>query len=352
MNLLKKLMDNATQMGGGTLILVPNTEPRIRTLDGWVPVLDSRWDAGMVKEVLWSVLTEPQRTELSEFGQVMGSLCLADGKNISIHAYKHKLGFAGTIREIQFGVNEMAKTQISPVLFEQIIKSSGLFIISGPSGSGKSTTLAHLVEKVNLEKASNIVLFETTVTSIHRPKKSIITQLEKGLRPLESKDWMNFQEADVVGIEVELSTEVLQGALSLCESGKTVILTVMIDSLHSLINKISIEAEGNQRLFLLDRLASQLRVFINQRLMKGLSSDLILAQEIILFNESLRSTLKKGDLINLFKLVSETGEKVGMKTLNQSLLQLSVRRKIDLKTAYNSTPFPEELDELFTRMGV
>jgi twitching motility protein PilT len=50
--------------------------------------------------------------------------------------------------------------------------------------------------------------------------------------------------------------------------------------------------------------------------------------------------------------MNDKTEKLGMRTMNQSLFQLLMKRKIELKTAFEFSPAPEDLDLILKKVGV
>ena len=45
-------------------------------------------------------------------------------------------------------------------------------------------------------------------------------------------------------------------------------------------------------------------------------------------------------------------EKLGMMTMNQSLMNLVLKRKVDIKEAFMFSPDPGELDSLLKKVGI
>jgi twitching motility protein PilT len=49
----------------------------------------------------------------------------------------------------------------------------------------------------------------------------------------------------------------------------------------------------------------------------------------------------------------QTGQnRTGMVTMNQSLMSLLLKRKIDMKIGFEASPDPEELDQMLRKAGV
>ena len=74
--------------------------------------------------------------------------------------------------------------------------------------------------------------------------------------------------------------------------------------------------------------------------------------------QSIQQGIKEVELIREGKLhqvpaMMQVGqERTGMVTMNQSLMGLLIKRKIDVKTAFASSPDPDQLDGMLKRAGI
>lgn len=344
-NLTKKKNSNE-------ILLVPYSEPRFRTDQGWQPLIEQKWDGLNVKEAIYSILTEKQKDHLQTDGVIIGSVSVPQGVNLSFHFYKHKLGFSGSIREI---TNEPAAVRIQSIaqpVMDQILKRKGLNIIVGPNRSGKSTLASYFIEILNRNAAIHIATIETSISKIHQSEKSVISQFEIGFAKVKESIWKSMEQMDVVVIDVPFDTEVFENALDLSEAGKMVILTVSVDGLLSFQNKLNQLFASQVREFVFNRWGTQMSMFLNLRLIPSFTKSLVLAQETIIFNENLRVELANSKGSQVLEFVKSSGEKLGMRTLNQALLNLTLKKRIDLKNAFLYSPNPEELEKMIAEKSL
>lgn len=333
------------------ILLVPFAEPRIRTYEGWIPLIKNKYSPEEVSLALHSILTDRQKDVLANEGVVTGSVSLSSGFNINFHIYRHKLGFSGSLKTITIEKGEDPKATIPPVIYEQVLKGKGLIFVAGPSWSGKSTLMGKLLEVVNQNQAAHIAVVETATDRIYQTQKSVITSFEIGFSPLPEHVWRSLEAADVIGLDIPFSAENLSKVLELVESGKLVIMTLMVESLVALQNRINHLFPDDKREFIYERLAQSLSLFVNQRLVPSLQGNVVLAQEVLLFNELLREPLRVGNIEEVMGRVQANGEKQGMKTMNKALVQLFLRKKIDLKQAFFASPDLDDLDRLLSQLG-
>jgi twitching motility protein PilT len=50
--------------------------------------------------------------------------------------------------------------------------------------------------------------------------------------------------------------------------------------------------------------------------------------------------------------MKSNADKTGMRTLNQALFQLLLKRKVELKVAFENSSDPQELDQLLRKVGI
>ncbi len=346
-----EIFEKTKKNSSSEILMSPFSEPRIRTQDGWIPVTNQRLDSEEVRETLFSILSERQKETLQNEGVVTGSVSLNRGFNINFHIYRHKLGYSGNLKTILVEKSDDIKATIPTVITDQVLKGKGLILIAGPTWSGKSTLMGKLLEVVNQTRSAHVAIVETVVDRMFQMNKSVITSFEVGFNSISESIWQSLESADVVAIDTPFSIENINRSLNLVEAGKVVLLTVGVDSLSSFQNRINHLVLEEKREFFFERLAQSMSLFVNQRLLSSLQDQYVLAQEIILFNESLRDLLRAGEVIEIMNYVNSQGEKQGMKSMNRSLLQLFLRKKINLKEAFLASPNLDELDRYLSQLG-
>jgi twitching motility protein PilT len=102
----------------------------------------------------------------------------------------------------------------------------------------------------------------------------------------------------------------------------------------------------------LRRLASTLQMILGLKLVPGIESNLQGVFEILFVESEIQAALRRGALERIPEIVKSQGERTGMRNLNHSLFQLLMKRKIELKTAFEASPEPEELDALLKKVGI
>ncbi len=77
-----------------------------------------------------------------------------------------------------------------------------------------------------------------------------------------------------------------------------------------------------------------------------------LALELLVMNPNIRNLVRENKLHQVYGMMQVGQDATGMVTLNQSLLQLVLKRKVDVRTAFLYSSDPAELDKMLNQAGV
>ncbi|MNL32861.1 hypothetical protein D3C87_1547390 [compost metagenome] len=100
------------------------------------------------------------------------------------------------------------------------------------------------------------------------------------------------------------------------------------------------------------RLSEVLSLCVGQYALAGLSGDQAFVHEVLLTTPQVRHMIEHKDIRGIETLLKTAPENSGQISLNQSLLQNLIRRKIDIKTAFEVSQDPDGLDALLKKVGI
>ncbi len=148
-----------------------------------------------------------------------------------------------------------------------------------------------------------------------------------------------------------LDLETIEAALVTAETGPLVFATLHTKSAIATINRIvsvfPAEQQGRVRV----QLSFTLQAVISQRLLPALGGGRVIACEFLLMTPGVRNLVREGKLHQIESLMQVGQEKSGMVTMNQCLVQLVPRRRIDLRTAFEASPNLEQLEKMLKQAG-
>lgn len=99
-------------------------------------------------------------------------------------------------------------------------------------------------------------------------------------------------------------------------------------------------------------LSFSLKGVISQALIPDVAGQLLPVAEILFVNPGIGNLIRENKMHQIYGMMQIGQDKSGMVTINQSLLSLVLRRRIELKTAFEATPDPEEFNNLLKKAGV
>jgi twitching motility protein PilT len=99
-------------------------------------------------------------------------------------------------------------------------------------------------------------------------------------------------------------------------------------------------------------LSNSLKAVINQRVLPGIAGRPVVAFELLLPTPEVRKAIREENFDGIAEALKKDQAKTGMITLNQSLMNLLVKRKVELKNAFEASPDPDELDQLLKKAGL
>jgi len=238
---------------------------------------------------------------------------------------------------------ELADFSLPASVTEIIKRGSGLNVICGPQRSGRSTLANLLCEKINEENEQAIAVITEDSTNYSDINCALFgnEMLTKGLQ--------FFRGFDLIVIDSQASCS-WQKAAELAEVGYRVILTLPFPGVKVAIERFSERLDSNLEIGQ-KRLSSILQLVVGLRLIPAVENGYHSAYELLLITNEVREALLTDDWDKIENLMSTQGEKTGMRTLNQCLMNLMLKRKIDLKVGFSESPRPEELDQMLEKVG-
>jgi len=221
----------------------------------------------------------------------------------------------------------------------------GLVIVAGATGSGKSTTLAAMVDHINSKFARHIMTIEDPIEYIHTDKRSVINQREVGYDTQNFKDALRHvvrQSPDVILIGEMRDMDTMMTAISAAETGHLVLTTLHTMDVSHTLDRIINHFPEYLRPQIRHELSICLEGIVCMRLLsKRDGSGRIPSMEILRSTSSTRKALTEGANHRLKELMQK-GEDLGMRTFNQSLLNLYHAERISYDEALMASSNPEE----------
>ena len=241
----------------------------------------------------------------------------------------------------------------SRALFTRIINAPhGMLSVSGPTGSGKTTTLYAALSEIDAYQ-KNILTIENPIEYVHSPKRCQVTQREVGLHTdsfLVSLRAALREDPDIIMVGELRDLETQSMAITASETGHLVFATLHTTDAPQTINRIVDVFPPYQQ----DQIRVQLSfvlqiVFCQQLVTHSSGKGRVMAAETLVVNSAVRNLIREKKIEQIATTI-QTGGKLGMQTMNASLVSLYLKGLITYQEAINRSLDVDDLKKLLARI--
>ncbi len=289
-----------------------------------VPPLDHATVHGM----MYDIMNDGQRKTYEEKLECDFSFEIPNLARFRVNAFIQQRGAAATMRTIPSRVLTLEDIHAPRVLAELANQPRGLVLVTGPTGSGKSTTLAAMMNHLNENFYGHILTVEDPIEFVHESKRCLVNQRELGAHTLGFADALRSalrEDPDYILVGEMRDLETIRLALTAAETGHLVFGTLHTSSAAKTIDRIIDVFPAGEKEMVRSMLSESLRAVISQTLLKTRDGQgRVAAYEVMVGTPAIRNLIREGKVAQMYSSI-QTGQSVGMQTLDQALQDL-VRR--------------------------
>ena len=312
-------------------------QPPILRVDG-----DLRREAGEalsaegVAALLRSIMPAEVATQHREEHDADWAYELEDAGRFRCNAGVDRLGPFGVFRLIPAAIQSVEELGVSPAVQQLCGLTKGLVLVTGPTGSGKSTTLASLIDLVNRTRTEHILTIEDPIEFVHPSKQCLITQRQVGPHTGSFTRALRAalrEDPDVVLVGEMRDLETIAIALETAETGHLVFGTLHTTTAASTLDRIIDQFPADRQSQIRVMLSESLRGVVSQVLCRKVGGGRVAAREVLLTVPAVSNLIREGKTFQIPSIM-QTNRRVGMATLNDSLLDLVEAGTITAKEAW------------------
>ena len=342
---IAQLLAFGVKQNASDLHLSAGLPPMIR-VDGDIRRINvPEMDHKQVHDMIYDIMSDKQRKDYEEYWETDFSFEIPGLARFRVNAFNHNRGSGAVLRTIPSKILSLEDLG-TPKIFQEISDyPRGIVLVTGPTGSGKSTTLAAMVDYKNDSEYGHILTVEDPIEFVHESKKCLVNQREV------HRDTLGFNEAlrsalredpDTILVGEMRDLETIRLALSAAETGHLVFGTLHTSSAAKTIDRIVDVFPAAEKSMVRSMLSESLKAVIAQTLLKKIGGGRIAAHEIMIGTPAIRNLIREDKVAQMYSAI-QTGQSVGMQTLDQNLQGLLKQGAVTKEEAMKKAQHPDQL---------
>jgi len=339
---ITQLLTFAHREGASDVHLSSGEPPMVRIHGDMKRIEHPALSAEQVHSMVFDIMSDAVRKTFQETNDVDFSFELGNIARFRVNIFRTRRGEGAVFRTIPTQVMTLEELGLPPILRELCQKEKGLVLVTGPTGSGKSTTLAAMIDFINETFEGHILTIEDPIEFVHASKKCLVNQREVG------RDTFSFNAAlrgalredpDVILVGEMRDLETISLALTAAETGHLVFGTLHTSSAPKTVDRIIDVFPAAQQSQIRTMFAESIQAVITQLLLRRRAGGRIAALEILIGTTAVRNLIRENK-IHQVPSAMQTGQNVGMQTLDMALVDLVNKGLVTKEEAQSRTLTP------------
>jgi twitching motility protein PilT len=346
---LRQLLEEMIPKRASDLHLTAGVPPMYRIDGSMEPTMHEVLSPEATASLAYSVLSDEQRKRFETTRELDFSFGVKGLSRFRANVFLQRGVVSVVIRQIPYDIIAMEKLGLPKVVSEFTLRQKGFVLVTGPTGSGKSTTLASMIDRINTTRQNHIITIEDPIEYIHQNKKCIVNQREVGTDTNTFPTALKYvlrQDPDVILIGEMRDLETIEAALTIAETGHLVFATLHTNSAYEAINRIVDVFPSDQQKQILTQLAFTLEGVVTQQLVpRSQGKGRVMCAEVLVCTPAIKAVIREGKTHQIYSLM-QAGQKYGMQTMNQGLLQAVLDKALTPEHALERCSDRAELENM------
>lgn len=342
---ITELLAFSAKQGASDLHLSAGLPPMIR-VDGDVRRINvPAMDKSEVHDLMYDIMNDRQQKDFEEFLETDFSFDVPGVARFRVNAFNQNRGPGAVFRIIPSQVLTMEELGMGQVFKDISLLARGLILVTGPTGSGKSTTLAAMIDYINNNRYDHILTIEDPIEFVHESKRCLVNQREV------HRDTLGFSEAlrsalredpDIILVGELRDLETIRLALTAAETGHLVFGTLHTTSAAKTIDRVIDVFPSGEKSMVRSMLSESLQAVVSQALLKRREGGRVAAHEIMRGTSAIRNLIREDKVAQMYSAI-QTGQSIGMQTMDQCLQALVDKKIVSLEAAREKARHPENI---------
>jgi twitching motility protein PilT len=325
------------EQGASDLHLTSGSQPILRVGGELQRIRYQTLENDELKKMLYEITTEYKVKEFEETGDIDFAYEIPGLSRYRANFFVQTNGVAAVFRQIPDTILTTEQLGLPNVLNKLPMLPKGLVLVTGPTGSGKSTTLAALVDYANTQRKDHILTIEDPVEFVHKSKNCVVNHREVGSHTKSFAAALRAalrEDPDIILVGEMRDLETISLACEAASTGHLVFSTVHTQSAAKTVDRIIDVFPHDQQEQIRATLADSLQAVVSQTLFKRRDGKgRCAALEILIVTPAVRNLIRDNKTFQIHTVL-QTGKKYGMQSLDDAIMDLLNKRRINAEDAY------------------
>jgi twitching motility protein PilT len=333
---LEQILAFAAQRNASDVLLIAGAPIALRLSGAISTSGNAQLTSQEIQDLLFPFLNSEHHRELQQKRSLDFGFVRPNGVRCRANIHYQRGALAASIRLLPARIPTLESLHLPPVLAKLADRRQGLVLVTGPTGCGKTSTLAALIDLINNRSRYHIVAIEDPIEYHHPNLQSIVEQIEVGR---DTPDFVNSlrgilrQNPDIILVGEMRDAETMATVLTAAETGHMVLSTLHTNDAVQAVSRILDSFPAANQPQIRQQLSLSLTAIVAQQLVPGADGiSRFPAVEILVATDAVRHMIRKGE-DHQMRLQLSTGRADGMRTMEQSLVELVRTNKITRDTA-------------------
>lgn len=347
-----ELLNFVREVGASDLHLSPYSAPIVR-VDG--KIRRSKLDPLEPEEVnvlVYGIMNDEQRKLYEEEFEIDFSCDFRGIGRFRVNVFKSFHGDTAVLRAVSDRTFSFEDLGLPEVLKDLSIRDKGLILITGPTGSGKTTTLNTIINYVNSHQHKHIITIEDPIEFVHSSRKSLIIHREVGNNTHSFVNALRSalrEDPDVIVVGEMRDLETTSLAITAAETGHLVFATLHTINATKTLDRIIDQFPSEQQVTIRVMLSDTLTAVVSQVLLPKKGRGRVAAFEVMIGTPAVANLIRENKTYQLPSILQTSG-RLGMITMEQSLIKLCKEGLIDKRDAVRVVSDPEDLKKSLSQI--
>jgi twitching motility protein PilT len=353
-SIIDNMLKTMKQAGASDLHLCSGCPPIVRLHGSMMPLKGApTLTPERLMDELMSIAPGDNREQFEEDHDTDFAYAIPKVSRFRVNAFMDRKGPGAVFRAIPFEIPDAKQLGVPAGVLDLCSLTKGLVLVTGPTGSGKSTTLASMIDYINQTRSDHIITIEDPIEFTHPNKKCLVNQREVHTHTKSFKAALRAalrEDPDIVLVGEMRDLETIAIAIETAETGHLVFGTLHTTTAPSTVDRLIDQFPPDQQEQVRTMLASSLQGVCAQVLCRKKGGGRVAAHEVLLGSSAVSNLIREGKTFQLFSIM-QTGRNAGMKTMNDSLMELVKNGLVEPKEAYMKAVNKGEIKGLLARAG-